>query len=185
MRLPKFTVIVICFFSMASGLLLDDEVYPGMSIPDNYFMDEMYPFQNDFEEAEDTDDQNGWMVVNEGEISQILDRIEEAEQKEDEKERVNQEEGIISTEQIPVEMMREQDDAKSSTRTSTVPHFWTVQPLTRNEGIGEEVTKNFVTPEYTTRVTTTKPAEEDIVPKFGGEEIITNSDLSPLTSDSQ
>ena len=187
MHLSETTIALLCIISTSSATLFNDDIYPQMEIPDSYFIDEAYPFRDDFED-EGTDEENGWTVVNEGEISQLLDTIEEAEQKEDEKERMNQdlrrgEEGI-STERLTVETVEEPGETEKT-------DFLAPQPLARSEKTEEEAAVEdaikSLSEARTPGATTTTPfsdVEEETTPMFEGEETTMDPDLDPLTSDS-
>ncbi|EUB64414.1 hypothetical protein ECG_04504 [Echinococcus granulosus] len=149
----------LCLYAAALAISLDEGMYPEMEIPGGYFIGEMDPFQQDFEEGEDMDDQNGWMEVNEGDITQLLDRIEEAERKEDENgverddqssQQTAEEYEDVATEKLAVKTVDEVKDAEETMHapatTTTMPpskstNFWTtdlvVEKAAENEAAKE------------------------------------------------
>ncbi|VDM31085.1 unnamed protein product [Hydatigera taeniaeformis] len=122
---------------------------PEFEMPGGFYMREMDPYEQDFGEDEDIDDQNGWMVVNEGDITQLLNQIQEAELKEDEEEfkkenlssqLIPQMHENIATEKLTAETLDKGDtDHVLTTDTlasSKLTNFWTA------ESVIEDTTKN-------------------------------------------
>lgn len=157
------------------AISLDEGMYPEMELPGGYFMGELDPFQQDFAEDDDIDDQNGWMVVNEGDITQLLNQIEEAEQREDEEDMKGENpssqriaEGFenISTEKPTVETGDEREDTEETERVPTVvtmtsskaTDFWNTDSVVKKMAGNEAVNEPAHTEAATESMTTTSTA---------------------------
>ncbi|KAL5110620.1 hypothetical protein TcWFU_007174 [Taenia crassiceps] len=157
------------------AIALDEGMYSALELPGGFFMGEMDPFQQDFGEDDDIDDQNGWMVVNEGEITQLLNQIEEAEQREDEEEmkgenhnsqRIDEAYESIATEKSAVETADERRDIGEIEHTPTTvtmassksADFWTtnsvVKKIPENDAVKKPANTEAATDSTTAASTT-------------------------------
>ncbi|VDK21165.1 unnamed protein product [Taenia asiatica] len=156
------------------AISLGEGMYPEMELPGGYFMGELDPFQQDFGEDDDIDDQNGWMVVNEGDFTQLLNQIEEAEQREDEEEVRREEDSFqkvaeayenSATEKLEVKAMDERGDTEETEHVPTTvtltpsksTDFWTTDLVAKEINENEAVNKPTYTEAATESLITTGP----------------------------
>ncbi|VDL39560.1 unnamed protein product [Hymenolepis diminuta] len=87
MFLGRISLLILVLFSVVIAQLFDDMSYPELDFANSYFNDDTDPYEQDFGESDfleedDEDDKQGWTVVSEDEVADLVGRIEAAERHE-------------------------------------------------------------------------------------------------------
>lgn len=87
MFLGRISLLILALFSTVIAQLFDDLSYPELDFANSYFNDDTDPYEQDFSESDfleedDEDDKQGWTVVSEDEVADLVGRIEAAERHE-------------------------------------------------------------------------------------------------------
>nr|CDS32485.1 hypothetical protein HmN_000072100 [Hymenolepis microstoma] len=87
MFIERLSLLTLVLFSTVIAQFFDDMSYPELDFASSYFNDDTDPYEQDFTESDsivedDEDDKQGWTVVSEEEVADLVGRIEAAERHE-------------------------------------------------------------------------------------------------------